>query len=255
MVQAVRVNQWVVSGENLDKAALDRAVAENFRSIARSIFDLYHNLSNPAAFMRMIEPHPIAIQLIQRPEFSERGLVLAGVHMSNFDMVFQSGGLAGIQALGLTLPELSPAYRKQFEMRVSRGLKLIPASVGSIKHAVDHLKAGGMVITGLDRPDDNYIYRPNFFGHPAAVPIHHIFLALKARVPVIVGATVRHSDGKYHFIFSEPIEMVLHPDKKKEIILNAEAILHVAEDIIRYDASQWAMSFPVWPDFPGKLPN
>ena len=254
LVKAVRANQWVANGEKLDKAALDKIVVENFRSIAGSIFDLYHNLNNPAGFLRIIEPHPVAIQLVRRPEFSERGVILAGVHLSNFDLVFQAGGLAGIQALGLTLPEFSPAYRKQFEMRVNHGMKLIPASVGSIKHCVNYLKAGGMVITGLDRPDNSSNYRPNFFGRPAAVPIHHIFMALKACVPVIVGATIRHSDGKYHFLFSEPIEMQPHPDRHKELMLNAENILHVAEDFIRHDPSQWAMTFPVWPDYLDSLP-
>ncbi len=80
--------------------------------------------------------------------------MVAGVHMSNFDMAFQAGGLAGIKALTLTLPELNAGYQKQLDMRMKNGLNIVPASVGSLKHAVDHLKAGGMVITGIDRPDE-----------------------------------------------------------------------------------------------------
>jgi KDO2-lipid IV(A) lauroyltransferase len=255
LVRAARCNQWIAYGEQLNGRVLDKAVAENFHSIASSIFDLYHNLNNPAAFLRLVEPHPTAIQLVQRPEFSERGLVVAGVHLSNFDMVFQVGGLAGIKALTLTLPELNAGYQKQLDMRSKKGMQVLQASVGTLKHSVNHLRAGGMVITGIDRPDDSYIYRPKFFGRPAALPIHHIFLALKARVPVIVGATIKHSDGKYHFLFSEPIEMQPHPDKQTEIMLNAEMILRVAEDFIRHDPSQWAMTFPVWPEALDQVPE
>ncbi|MGE5123113.1 MAG: lysophospholipid acyltransferase family protein [Acidobacteriaceae bacterium] len=254
MVRAARANQWVVSGERLDKVALDKVVAQNFRTIAGSIYDMYHNLNNPAAFIQLIDPHPKAIELVQRPEFCDRGLMVVGVHMSNFDMIFQIGGLAGIKALALTLPELNPAYQKQLEMRTKRGLKIIQASVGSIKQAVDHLKAGGMVITGIDRPDDSYIYRPRFFNRPAALPIHHIFLALKAHVPILVIAIHKKSDGKYHFLFSEPIEMQPHSDKHTEIMLNAEKILQVAEDYICHDPCQWAMTFPVWPDALDQVP-
>lgn len=254
LVRAVRCNQWVVQGGTLSKAALDKVVVENFRSTACSIFDLYHNITNSAATLRIIEPHPTAIQLVQRPEFSDRGLIIAGVHLSNFDMAFQAGGLAGLKALALTLPEFNAAYRKQWEMRLKIGMKIMQASVGSIKFAVDHLRAGGMVITGIDRPDESYTYRPQFFGHPAAVPIHHIFLALKAHVPVILGAALRRPDGKYHFLFSEPIEMQPHPDRHMEIMLNAEAVLHVAEDFIRHDPCQWAMTFPVWPELIDQLP-
>lgn len=254
LVQAVRCNQWVAHGEQLEPPILDKVVRENFRSIAGSIFDLYHNMDNPAACLRIIEPHPVAIQLVQRSEFSDRGLVLVGVHMSNFDMAFQMGGLAGIKGLVLTLPELNAGYQKQVDMRTSKGMQILQASVGTIKHCVDHLKAGGMVITGIDRPDESYIYRPKFFSRPAAVPIHHIFLALKARVPVIVAATIKRSDGKYHFMFSEPIELQPHPDRHTEIIVNAEMILHIAEDYIRQDISQWSMTFPVWPEAMNQVP-
>jgi lauroyl/myristoyl acyltransferase len=248
MVRAARCNQWVVHGERLTGQELNLAVRLNFRNIADAIYDLYHNIDTPTAFLRMIEPHPVAIQLVQRPEFAERGLVVAGVHLSNFDMVFQMGGLAGIQALVLTLPELSAGYRKQLEMRVKKGMQVVQASVGNIKHAIEHLKAGGMVITGIDRPDDSYVYRPIFFGRPAAVPIHHVFLALKAKVPILVGATIKRADGKYHFLFSDLIEMQPHPDRQTEILLNAERVLQQAEKIILHDPSQWSMTFPVWPD-------
>jgi phosphatidylinositol dimannoside acyltransferase len=255
LVHATRCNQWVVHGEQLEGPALDQVVEENFHSIACSIFDLYHNINNSAAFLRLIEPHPTAIALVQRPEFSSRGLVVAGVHLSNFDMVFQMGGLAGIRAIALTLPELSAGYQKQLELRVKKGMRILQASVGSLKHSVNHLRAGGMIITGIDRPDESYPYRPRFFGQPAALPIHHIFLALKAHVPVIVGATLKQSDGKYHLLFSEPIEMQPHPDKHTEILQNAETVLSVAEGFIRRDPTQWAMTFPVWPDALDQVPR
>ncbi len=248
LVKAARLNQWMVHGAGLDSPSLDQAVKANFRSIAYSIFDFYHNMDNPAASQRLIEPHPVAIELVNRPEFSARGLVIAGVHLSNFDLAFQAGGLAGMRAIALTLPELNAGYRVQLEQRLKNGMNIVQASVGTIKHCVDHLKSGGMVITGIDRPDPSYIYRPQFFGQPAAVPIHHVFLALKAHVPVVVGAILRQPDRKYHFLFSEPIEMLPHPDHEAEILQNAERILSVAEGFIRQAPVQWAMTFPVWPE-------
>ena len=255
MVRAARCNQWVVHEERLEGVALDRVVTENFRSIAGSIFDLYHNINNSTAFLDLIEPHPTAIDLVKRPEFSDRGLVVAGVHLSNFDMVFQMGGLAGIKAIALTLPELSAGYQKQLELRVKKGMKLMQANFGSLKHAVNHLRSGGMLITGIDRPDNSYPYHPKFFGRPSALPIHHVFLALKARVPIIVGATIKQPDGKYHFLFSDPIEMQSHPDRHTEIVLNTEMILRVAENFIRSSPTQWSMTFPVWPEAMDQVPR
>jgi KDO2-lipid IV(A) lauroyltransferase len=174
--------------------------------------------------------------------------------MSNFDMVFQMGGLAGVKALVITLQELNTAYEKQLEMRKKSGLEIMPASFGSVRQAVEHLCAGGMVITAMDRPDENSSYRPEFFGLPAAMPIHHIFLALRSNAQIIVAAVLKKPDGKYHFMFSDPIEMQHYPQRHDEIVRNAENVLKVAENFIRQDSSQWAMTFPVWPEVNSQVP-
>ena len=255
LVQAVRCNQWVIHRDDPEKPDLDQLVTENFRSTAISIFDFYHTINNPEESLRLIEPHPVALQLVQRPKYDERGLIVVGIHMSNFDMVFQLGGLAGVKARVITLQELNPAYQKQYEMRKKSGLEIVPASFGSVKHAIEHLRAGGLVISAMDRPDETSAYRPRFFGLPAAMPIHHVFLALKAQVPIIVAGILKQTDGKYHFLFSEPIEMQAHPNRHQEIELNAEKVLGVAEGFIRQDSSQWSMTFPLWPDVMNQVPG
>ncbi len=254
LVQAARLNQWVARGENLDHTALDEAVRENFRATARSIFDLYHNINNPNNFRDIIDVHPIAEEFLKRPEFSERGLVVAGLHMGSFDFIGQAAGVAGVKAIYLGLPDLNPGYQKQLEMRREKGMNMIPTSSASIKQAIKYLRAGGMVMTGIDRPDESIPYRPLFFGRPAALPIHHIFIALKAQVPMMLAAAICKSDGKYHFLFSEPIEMQPHPDRHMEIIQNAENILKVAEGFIRQAPGQWEMTFPVWPEAMNEVP-
>ncbi len=254
LVKAARLNQWVARGENLDRAALDEAVRENFRATARSIFDLYHNINNPENFRKIIDVHPIAEEFLKRPEYSERGLVVAGLHMGSFDFIGQAAGLSGVKAIYLGLPELNPGYQKQSEMRREKGMNIIPTNPATIKQAIKRLKAGGVVMTGFDRPDETVPYRPLFFGRPAALPIHHIFIALKAKVPMMVASVHWKPDGKYHFMFSEPIEMQPHPDRRTEIIQNAENVLKVAEGFIRQAPGQWEMTFPVWPEAMNEVP-
>lgn len=255
MIRAVRLNQWVVHDRKLDTADLDDAVRRNFRNTARSIFDLYHNINNPDVFYKIVNVHPIAEQLLHRPEYSDRGLVVAGIHMSNFDFIGQAAGITGVKAMFLAMPDNHPGYRKQLEMRREKGMNIFPTSSGTIKQAIKYLRDGGVVMTGCDRPDQSYPYRPQFFGHPAPLPIHHIFMALKAQVPIMVGSVIWRPDGKYHFLFSEPIEMQAHLDRHQEIIQNAENILRFAEDFIRQDPSQWSMAFPVWPDIMEQVPQ
>jgi KDO2-lipid IV(A) lauroyltransferase len=255
MVQAARLNQWIVRGENLSQIELDAVVRQNFRNTARSIFDLYHNINNPKVFRQIVDVHPTAEELLQRPEYTDRGLVVAGIHMSNFDFIGQAAGLQGVKAMFLALPDMHPGYRKQLDMRKEKGMNIVPTSSASIKQAVKFLRNGGTVMTGIDRPDESFPYRPRFFGRPAPLPIHHIFLALQARVPILVGSVIWQSDGKYHFLFAEPIEMQTHTDRHQEIIQNAERVLQVAADFIRQDPSQWSMTFPVWPDVMDQVPG
>lgn len=255
MVQAARLNQWVVRGENLDQASLDEAVRQNFRCTARSVFDLYHNINNPEVFRRVIDVDPIAEQLVERPEFGQRGLVVAGMHLGGFDFIGQAAGVVGVKAMALILPAINSGYQKQFDMRREKGMNVLPTSSASIKQAIKYLRAGGVVMTGFDRPEPSSPYQPRFFNRPAHLPVHHVFMALKAQVPVLVGAVLWKPDGRYHFLFSEPVEMEPGSDRLAEILFNAEKVLLVAADFIRHDPSQWAMTFPVWPELMDRVPR
>jgi len=247
MVRAVRANQWVISGEMLDKPALDRAVYEAYRNSARSIFDLYHYILNPGTIERLIVFNAPLQQLIQRPEFGQRGLMVVGLHISNLDLVLRAVTLRGMRAMILTIPDPQGSQRVEYEMRKKTGMNLVPASVSTLRQAIKYLQQGGVVMTGIDRPIPKPKYRPRFFGRPADLPVHHVYLASKAHVPVMVMATMRLPDGKNHIFTSDPFEMESHPDADTEMLRNAEKVLSICEDFIRRAPSQWSVSLPVWP--------
>ena len=254
MVRAVRANQWIVSGKALTGADLDKQVKLTFRNTARSIFDLHRDIKKAQVVHRLIEEDNALKSLLQRPKYAERGLVVAGLHMSNFDFILQAGFLLGANALVLTLPEIHGGYQQQYEMRRRTGMDLVPASFSGLKRSFEHLKLGGWVLTGMDRPVENTPCHPSFFGQPAALPVHHIYLALKARVPLIVGSALRQKDGSYRFVVSEPLEMQPSSDRDHEMLLNAEIACRAAEGFIRKAPEQWSMSFPVWPEALDQVP-
>jgi lauroyl/myristoyl acyltransferase len=255
IVRAVRLNQWVASRETLGNDALDQAVRLTIRSIARSFFDLYHYVDNLKAIQRLIVLDPVARDLVRRPEYSPQGLVVAGLHLSNFDLVLQTMFLQKMKAIVLTIPEPQGGHRLQFEMRKRTGMNLIPASINALRQAVMYLKAGGVVLTGMDRPIPEPGLHPQFFGRPSSLPTHHIHLALNARVPVLVMAAMTEPDGTYHVHTSDLIEMQSHPDREAEILQNAEAVLKIAEQFIQKAPQQWAMTLPVWPDLLEQVPH
>ncbi len=152
----------------------------------------------------------------------------------------------GLQALVITLPQLNGGYQWQMDMRASIGMDIRPASLGTLHEATQRLRAGETILTGLDRPFQGLKHKPRFFGRPASLPVHHIQLALKAEVPIVVASGVMREDGSYSFMVSDPITLHHHRDRETEIITNAEAVLKVAEEIICQAPQQWAMFYPVW---------
>jgi phosphatidylinositol dimannoside acyltransferase len=254
VIQAVRVNQWVARGANMEKKALDKAVRETFRNNVRNLYELYHYIHHPEDTQRMMRLDPPARDLIERPEFGDHGLVIVGVHLSSFDLILQSLCQQGSKPLALTIPNPEGGRRVEYEMRRRTGMNLVPTSVSALRQAVKHLERGGIVLTGMDRPVPYPKYCPRFFGYPASLPIHHIYLALKARVPVLIIAALQQEDRTYHIMASEPIEMEHSPENETEILRNAEKVLGRAEDFIRLAPQQWNMPLPVWPQMLGKVP-
>jgi len=254
-VRAVRANQWVASGRVSSRESLDQAVRAVFQNAGRSIYDLYHTMQDPATAGHFFVFDPPVHVLIDRPEFDQRGLVVVGLHMSSFDLALQWMCLKWFKPLVLTLPDPQGGRRLEFEIRRRTGMNLVPASVNGMRQAIRHLRQGGIVLTGIDRPHPEYEPRPRFFGSPACLPSHHIYLALKARVPVLIVSLRLESDGKYHIGASAPIEMDFHPERMEALKYNAEKVLAVAEDLIRRAPHQWAIFQPVWPEAVDQAPG
>jgi phosphatidylinositol dimannoside acyltransferase len=254
LIRAVRANQWVIRGEHLDTTALDQVVFETMRQSARSIYNLYHSIHNPEATRNQIVLDGITQELARRSEFEERGLMVVGVHLSNFDLVLQWLCRQGMRPLILTIPDPQGGRRMEFEMRKNTGANIVPASVATLRQALKHLQKGGFVVTGIDRPIPQPGVRPIFFGRPAALPVHHTYLATRAEVPVLIVAAHSRADGKYHVTATGPIEMDTYPDRDQEALRNAEKVLSIAEQYIRQAPEQWSVSLPVWPEIMDLVP-
>jgi lauroyl/myristoyl acyltransferase len=247
LVRAICANQWVASREALHGEALDEAVRETLRYSARCLFDLYHFNQDFEATRQRIVFDSSFDSIAERSEFERRGLMVAGLHLSNFDLILQWLSRNGHRPLVLTLPNPIGGRRIEYEIRRQTGMNLIPASVGALRQALRHLGRGGMVLTGIDRPVQNPEVCPRFFDRPASLPVHHIFLATKARVPIVITATFLEPDGRYHVFASDPIEMDSYPNATEAKLRNAEKVLTAAEKFIERSPRQWAVPLPVWP--------
>ena len=253
-VRAVRANQWVVQNPALTPAQLGRAVNAVFRHGGRCIYDMYHYYQNPDGLAKKVTFSPHALEVVERSRSGREGMVLASLHLSNFDLSLQALAQTGLEALVLTIPQPPSSYQLQNQQRTIKGIEAIPFSFSALYRAAEHLKSGKVVLTGVERPVPSQKYPVRFFGRPALLPVAHVQLALLAHVPVIVMACHMRPNGTYLVDASEDIRMRSLPDRQAETTRNAEAVLEQLETLIRAYPSQWLMYYPVWPETLKEMP-
>jgi KDO2-lipid IV(A) lauroyltransferase len=251
MVQAVRANQWMASGGTLTGDALDAAVLEAFEYSGRFLYDLYHVMDDPDSLMGMVEVDETFERVLA--DDRERPHVFAGVHLGNFDLIGRALGHHGWKQQLLSIADPNGGYQWQNEMRERYGFDVTPVSIEALKRAARRLADGASVTTGLDRPLLDAKQLPRFFGRPAPLPLLHIRLAMRAKVPVVVISSILGENGKYRLQASEPIEMETSGDTASAMIVNGERALREAETLIAGAPRQWAMPHAVWPDLVGTV--
>jgi KDO2-lipid IV(A) lauroyltransferase len=253
IVDTVRCNQWVIHDQNLDSEQLDKCVYAVFKSHLNCLYDLYHNVNHPNRIAKKVTFSSELIDLIKQHEGTKRGLLILAPHLSNFDLVGMSMVRNLVKFTVLSYPNPPSGYHWQNKIREISGMEVLPMSQTNLRLAGERLKSGGIVITGLDRPMESSNYPVKFFSHSTLLPVTPIRLVLKYDAQVAVCACIHQKRGKYTIYSSPFIELERSPNLATELIENTERTLRIAEKFIRQHPEQWAMFYPVWPQFLGKI--
>jgi len=247
LVQALRSNQWVVSGGQLSASDLDLAVQECLQQVGMAFFYLFRSVKDVDLFSDLVAFNDRIDELIARSQEKRHGLLVVGLHMSGFDLVSQAAARRGLKAIGLSLPQETTTVAWQHEFRRRSGLEILPANLPNLRLVVQRLSAGELVMTGIDRPTSDLKYRPLFFRRPAMLPTHHIFLAQRARVPIVVMSTI-FDGSRYQILASEELRLASYATRSDDMTRNAEQLLSIAEAMICQAPHQWVVPHPVWPE-------
>lgn len=253
LIQAIRANQWVIHEQKLTKKQLNTLPRTVFRSASKCFFDYFYFLSRPEKLEEIVHFSPEAEAAINRIHNNEPCVVVCP-HLSNFDLMGYVLAISGVKVQVLSYPEPVATYKWQNELRQREGIIVTPMSLSAFRQARQRLREGGSILTGLDRPLEKGFhekYQPNFFGYPAHLPVTYVRMALEANAPVFVFAATYQPDEKYCLEGSHPIWMEPKDDLETEILHNAHKVLAVAEKFIKKYPGQWAMFYPVWPEFLG----
>ena len=253
LIQAIRANQWVIHDQQLTKKELNSLPRTVFRSASKCFFDYFYFFHRPEKLEEIVHFSPEAEAAINRIHNNEPCVVVCP-HLSNFDLMGYVLAISGVKVQVLSYPDPIATYKWQNELRQREGIIITPLSLSAFRQARQRLRDGGSILTGLDRPLEKGFhekYQPTFFGHPAHLPVTYVRMALEANAPVFVFAATYQPDGKYCLEGSLPIWMEPKDDLETEILTNSHKVLAVAEKFIKKYPGQWAMFYPVWPDFLG----
>lgn len=254
LVKAVMMNQWVIYEGKIDRKELLHKVRMVLHYQSRALFETFRYMDRPDRLGSLVTFSPKICEVLAAQESSSRGLMMLLPHLCGFDL----GGFAlarhGYKFLTLSYPDPPSGYRYQNEIRKKHGMDVQPLSFSALRTARELLEKGGTVLTGLDRPNPESGYTPQFFGRAAALPVAHIRMALKTHAAVRVVAMVAGPQKSYTVDISDEIPMEPCPDAHQEIIQNAERVLKEAEKFILINPDRWAMFYPVWPEVEKEMP-
>jgi KDO2-lipid IV(A) lauroyltransferase len=192
-----------------------------------------------------IEPH--LIDEAKKAIKDEKGVMMVGAHMSAFNIMVLGLGVRGLPIKMLAFANPAGSYKVDNFIRRRYGLELSPITMASLKDAIRRLKSGGLVLTGIDRPDVGG--EPlEFFGTKVVMPVGHARLAISTGANLLMGVTTRTGPAEYSVYGPPLIKPEITGDTDRDVLNLAQRVLRFMEDQIRARPDEWLMFFPVWPD-------
>jgi Kdo2-lipid IVA lauroyltransferase/acyltransferase len=185
-------------------------------------------------------------ELLSRLRFEERGIVFAGLHFGNWEVISIALAQQGINPVGVYKPIKDRDISNWLERQRSRycAAGLYPTSRGTVLRLAKHVRAGGAIGIAADYRDPSGLYVP-FFGRPAPSTVLPAKLAVRYNARLIVVRVDRLPRANFS-VFLEEVP-ILQTKYAEANIQNATAELQaVFESWIRSDPAMWRWHYKRW---------
>ncbi len=244
----VQENLRQVRGSAADEETLESLTYQLFRHAGMTYYDFFHAVGQSPARLAQLMPVPQAVlDQIQTARAEGHGVLLLGMHLSNFDLAILSFGAHGLPVQALSLADPQAGFHILNKLRAEAGFEITPISPDSLRQAIRRLKSGGIVMTGIDRPDPQDRALVPLFGREAYLPLGPARLALLTRAKVFLGACHYSPTSGYAIIVEGPLEMSNSGNRQADIYSNTCRFAAFMESQICAYPEQWMMFHPFWP--------
>lgn len=244
----VRENIAHITGST-DEDKLTAVTKRAFVNAGRCYYDFYNTIGRPAKVVRSKINFPDKFfEYMTAAEKEGRGVQLAGIHLSNFDLGAMAVAAHGYSVQALSVANPSEGYKLQNQLRKEYGFIVTPITPVSLRQGIRRLKSGGIIAVGLDWPHPEEISLTEVFGKPAYVPLGTARLALISNCLTIILAFYFDSRRGYSMYVSEPMEAIRTGDRDKDVALNTQKYMSFFEQIVSKHPDQWMMFRKFWAD-------
>ena len=215
--------------------------------MGKCYYDFYHVIGKtPEEVVKHVNIPARLFEEVDRIQAEGRGVLIAGMHMSNFDLGSICLSANGLVIQGLSAANPNQGYQFQNELRKKYGFRTTPIDPKTLREAIRNLKNGGIVATGLDWPQPDETELTEVFGKPAYIPLGTARLAMMANAVTIIVAFYKDSRPGYQMHMSEPMDVIRSGNKSEDIRLNTRQYMKFLEKILSQHPDQWMMFHSIW---------
>ncbi len=177
-----------------------------------------------------------------------RGVVMVSIHLGNLEMIIYRMLLHDVT---FTIPVERVEPPELFDyisnIRMNKGMNLVPID-GPLISMIRTLRKGGVAGVAGDRDVTGTGQVFDFFGHPAHLPDGHVRLAIKAKVPLIIGFSHRHPDQTHTAHFLPPFYVPTEGTEEERLAAGMNYIVTAMEQAIQANPEQWTLTVSIWAD-------
>ncbi len=242
--RAVRENLKIVHGGKLGKKELRRRTRRVFRFFGKSIY-LFLRMPQLEIEDLKATGDSAGFRELAEDLTKKSGFIVVSAHLGPWEMggVWLAANELKVNTVALDHPAeaVTAFFNKRRELS---GLKIFPmrGSFGDLKEALERSECVALIV---DRDYGGAGKHCRWFGIDTKLPIGHLLLAYRCRVPVLTGAFVFDSSGGLRCV----IKRLHHPDtslSEEDAVTNLQKeCLKDLEELIETYSDQWFQFYPL----------
>jgi Kdo2-lipid IVA lauroyltransferase/acyltransferase len=176
------------------------------------------------------------------------GIIMSG-HLGNWEMAGAVAARLGYPLSVVALPHKDPRVNKFFNAQREYFGAMVIQSTTAVRRCVEQLRNNRLVAILGERDFNHHGMRMEFLGRPTMIPKGVAMFSLKTGAPIIPSFFIRKDNDHFESTFCDPIYPPAIDQGKitDEDLQNViKQYIHIIEDEIRKDPTQWLMFREFW---------